>query len=107
MASDQDFVDYVLDQIAPDCAVTARKMFGEYGLYSDGVFFGMICDNRCFVKPTPGGRAHMGRVVEGEPYPGARPALLVQEWLDDASWLSEMVRVTVRELPPPRKKGKR
>lgn len=26
--------------------------------------------------------------------------------LDDGPWLSEMVRITVRELPPPRARGR-
>jgi TfoX/Sxy family transcriptional regulator of competence genes len=34
MASDLSFVEYVVDQLAEDCAVTYKKMFGEFGLYS-------------------------------------------------------------------------
>lgn len=32
MASDQDFVDFVVDQITDAGRITARKMFGEYAL---------------------------------------------------------------------------
>ena len=60
MASDLSFVEYVVDQLAEDCAVTYKKMFGEFGLFSDAKMFGMICDNRLFVKPTEGGRAFIG-----------------------------------------------
>lgn len=56
MASDPGFVEYVMDQFEADCAVTSKKMFGECGLFSAGRMFGMICDDRLFVKPTPGGR---------------------------------------------------
>lgn len=104
MASDQSFVDFVVDQIADDCDVSYRKMFGEYGLYGGAKMFAVICDNKLFVKPTDAGRAYIGDVVEGEPYPGARPRFLIEEGLEDPEWLSELVRVTVAELPEPRPK---
>ena len=107
MASDQDFVDFVLDQIDAEHGVTAKKMFGEYGLYSHGKIFGQVCDNRLFFKQTEGGRAWMGDVVEGEPYPGAKPALLVEDRIEDGPWLNEMVRITVAELPDPKPKRKK
>ena len=107
MASDQGFADYVVDQIAPDCGVTYKKMFGEYGLYSGGKMFAMICDDRLFVKPTDGGRAHIGEVVEAPPYPGAKPIFLIEDQLEDGEWLSELVRITARELPEPKPKKKK
>lgn len=107
MASDQGFVDYVLDQLDADCGVTAKKMFGEYGLFSGGRMFGMVCDDRLFVKPTEGGRAYIGKVVEAPPYPGAKPIFLIEGGIDDGEWLSELVRITVRELPVPRPKKPR
>ena len=83
MASDLSFVDFVADQCEPDCAITFKKMFGEYGLYSAGKFFGMVCDDRFFVKPTEGGRAFIGEPVEAPPYPGARLSFLIEDRLDD------------------------
>ena len=106
MASDQGFVDYVVDQIEPDCGITYKKMFGEYGLYSNGKFFAVICDDQLFVKPTPGGRDHIGDVVEAPPYPGAKPSLLIDR-IEDGEWLSELVRITARELPEPKKRKKK
>jgi TfoX/Sxy family transcriptional regulator of competence genes len=107
MASDQSFVDYVVDQFQDDCGVTYRKMFGEYGLYSNGKIFGVICDNRLFVKPTEGGRAFIRDVVEAPPYPGAKPSLLIEDRIDDSEWLSELVRITTRELPAPKPKKRK
>jgi len=60
MASDLDFVEYAVEQIAEDCAVTHKRMFGEFGLFSGGKMFGMVCDNRLLFKPTEGGRAFIG-----------------------------------------------
>lgn len=107
MASDLSFVEYVLDQLDEDCVATYKRMFGEFGLYSDGKFFGVICDNRLFVKPTEGGRAFIEDVVEAPPYPGAKPSLLIEDQIEDAEWLSELVRVTTRELPAPKPKKRK
>ena len=46
MATDQKFVDFVLDQIENAGEITAKKMFGEYGVYADRKVFGLICDNK-------------------------------------------------------------
>lgn len=102
MASDQSFVEYVADQIDTDCGVTWKKMFGEYGLFSAGKMFGVICDNRLFIKPTAEGRAYIGAVVEAPPYPGAKPSYLVEDRMDDGPWLSELVRITTAALPAPK-----
>lgn len=107
MASDQSFVDYVVDQLEPDLGASQRKMFGEYGLYANGKFFGVICDNRLFVKPTEGGRTFIGEPTEAPAYPGAKPSFLIEDGVEDAEWLSELVRITAAELPEPKPKKKR
>jgi TfoX/Sxy family transcriptional regulator of competence genes len=108
MASDLNFVEFVVDQLAVDCGASYRKMFGEFALYSNGKLFALICDNRLFVKPTEGGRAFIGDVVEAPAYPGAKPSFLIESQIEDAPWLSELVRITTRELALARpKKGKK
>ena len=109
MASTQGFVDFVMELFDADCGVTHKKMFGEYGLFSEGKMFAMICDDRLLVKPTEGGRAYIGDVVEALPYPGAKPAFLIEDRLEDGEWLSELARITARELPlpKPRKRKKK
>lgn len=106
MASDAAFAQYVLDQFDADCGVTHKKMFGEYGLFSQGKMFGMICDDRLFFKPTDGGRAFIGEVVEGSPYPGAKPSFLIGDQVEDGDWLSELARITTRELPEPKRRSR-
>lgn len=107
MASDQNFVNYVIDQIENAGEITAKKMFGEYGIYSDEKLFGLICDNKLFIKPTEAGRAFIGHVVEAPPYPGAKPCFLIEDKIEDRQWLSELVRITVSELPMPKPKKKK
>jgi len=72
MASDQTFVDFVVEQIGNAGEIIAKKMFGEYGIWSDGKFFALICDNKLFIKPTEPGRSFIGDVVEAPPYTGAK-----------------------------------
>lgn len=105
MASRQETVDYLLDQMAAAGAVSARKMFGEYGVYCDGKIVALVCDDTCFVKPTAEGRAFAPDLEEGPPYPGAKPCLvLAAEHLEDADWLAELMRVTTAALPAPKPK---
>jgi len=107
MASEINFVDYVLEQIKNSGEVTAKKMFGEYGIYSDGKLFGLICDNKLFIKPTNSGRKFIGNVVEAPPYEGAKPSFLIEDKIEDSEWLSELVRISLNELPAPKLKKKK
>ena len=104
MASDQNFLDFVLEQIKDAGEITAKKMFGEYGIYSDGKLFGLICDNKLFIKPTNSGREFIGNVIEASPYEGAKPSFLINDKIEDRVWLSELIRISVKELPSPKRK---
>jgi TfoX/Sxy family transcriptional regulator of competence genes len=103
MASNQKFVDFVLEQINLG-QITSKKMFGEYGLYFDDKLFGLICDNKLYIKPTPSGKEFIKDVVEASPYPGAKPSFLIEEKLEDREWLKKLVKITVKELPEPKEK---
>ena len=99
MASDKEYVDFVLEHIENAGEITAKKMFGEYGIYSNGKIFALICDNKLFIKPTEAGRIFINDVVEAPPYPGAKLSFLIEDKLEDREWLSDLVTITVRELP--------
>jgi TfoX/Sxy family transcriptional regulator of competence genes len=105
MASDRKTVAFIVDQLTGAGDVSAKPMFGEYGVYCDGRMVAMVCDDQLFVKPTPGGRAFAGAIDEASPYPGAKPCLLVDadRW-DDADWLADLVRISTAELPMPKPK---
>lgn len=44
------FRDYLLDQLAELRGVDVRPMFGGYGLYSGGTFFGILFRSRVYFK---------------------------------------------------------
>ncbi|HZH08225.1 MAG TPA: TfoX/Sxy family protein [Lautropia sp.] len=101
MASDESFATFVCDQASQWSPVSCRKMFGEYAVYCRGKPVALICRNQLYVKPTPGGRALVDYPVEGAPYPGAKPHLLIADRLDDREWLSRLLEATAGELPEP------
>ena len=107
MATDKTFVDFVLDQIENAGEITAKKMFGEYGVFSNGKIFALICDNKLFIKPTESGRAFIQDVVEAPPYKGAKPSFLIEDKIEDREWLSELIRISLKELPEPKPKKKK
>ena len=107
MASDKAFMDFVLEQIENAGLITYKKMFGEYGVYSNGKIFALVCDNQLFIKPTAAGRDFIGEVVEAPPYPGAKLYFLIEDQIENREWLNELIRVTVAELPEPKPKKKK
>lgn len=111
MASKQSNVDFILEQLADAGDVSARKMFGEFAIYCRGKIVALFCDDQLFVKPTDAGRAFIsqdGKVKDGAPYPGAKPWFLIGgDRCEDGEWLSELVRISERELPPPKPKSPR
>jgi len=107
MASDQKFVDFIVGQIQKAGIITAKKMFGEYGIYCNEKMFGVICDNKLFIKPTKVGREFIGNPIEQSPYDGAKPSFVIEDKVEDSKWLSNLVRITVKELPEPKPKNRK
>jgi len=107
MATSKSTIDYLLDQLSDAAQVTVRKMFGEYCLYSRGKPVALVCDDQLFLKPTEAGRSFLATVVEGAPYPGAKPHLLITADLwEDRDWLAGLIQATEQALPVPKPKKK-
>ena len=97
MASHQDFVDYVAEQLQGAGTIRSRKMFGEYGLYCDELFFAVICDDQLFVKVTPEGEAAFPDLPKAPPYEGARDYILVED-VEDRDTMTALTRLTCLAL---------
>lgn len=107
MASQQSTIDFILKQISEAGSVSAKKMFGEYGIFCDGKMVALVCDDKLFVKPTQAGRSWVGSCEEGIPYPGAKACFLISdEKLHDNKWLVDFLKITSEELPLPKKEEK-
>ena len=50
MARHSEFVDFVLELLAPVGAVRARAMFGGFGIYRGDTFFAIIVDDKLYFK---------------------------------------------------------
>ncbi|NOS74221.1 MAG: TfoX/Sxy family protein, partial [Methyloglobulus sp.] len=101
MATDADFVKFIVDQLAGIDSISCRKMFGEYAMYCDGKVVALVCDNQLFVKPTKGGRDFVGEIAEAPPYPGAKLCFLIEDKLEDQEWMQNLITITANELPVP------
>jgi len=50
MARHSEFVEFVLELLAPIGAVRARAMFGGFGIYRGDTFFAIIVEDKLFFK---------------------------------------------------------
>ena len=48
----REYCAYVIDLLAPWGVVTARAMFGGYGLYHQGLIFAIIVEDVLYFKVT-------------------------------------------------------
>ncbi|MGA8864253.1 MAG: TfoX/Sxy family protein [Gallionella sp.] len=61
-----EFVDYVVGLMADWAPVSARRMFGGYGLCREGLMFALIVDDELFIKTDAENLARLERA-------GSRP----------------------------------
>jgi len=80
-------------------------MFGEYALYSDGKVVALVCDDKLFLKPTKAVKSFIDNVIEAPPYPGAKLYFLIEDKIEDREWISNLIRLTAKELPEPKPKS--
>jgi len=102
MASDLDYVQYVIDQIKTNGKITYKKMFGEYLIYLNNKPVVMVCDNTAFVKMLDCIKPLMEDAETGFPYKDAKEHYIVN--VDDSEHLSNIVTVLEKNLPIPKKK---
>ena len=50
MTVQPQYLEFILEQLAALPALRSNRMFGGVGLYSDGLFFGLIDDDTLFFK---------------------------------------------------------
>ena len=95
MASTKDYLDFILEQFAPGLNVTARPMMGEYLLYSNGIYFAGIFDDRLLIKRTVGNEQF--GMSEELPYEGAKDMYLVED-PENRDLLKEISEITVNDI---------
>ena len=106
MASNVDFVQFVVEQCSGAGEIIVRKMMGDYCIYCDGILFGLICDNNLYIKVTEAGKALLKEVGFRPPYEGAKDYFYISD-VEDRDYLTELIKTTLPALPEPKVKKKK
>lgn len=102
MASDREYLGFVLEQLSGLEGVSFRPMMGEFVLYYRSKVFGGIYDDRLLVKPVKAATELLPEAPLELPYEGGSRMLLVEP--DDPELLCALVEAMYDELPPPKRK---
>ena len=103
MASNKEYLDFILEQLSGLEGITFKPMMGEYILYLRGKIVGGIYDDRFLVKPTKTAMSMMPDAERELPYEGAKEMLLVDN-VDNREFLNELLTALFDELPAPKQK---
>ena len=117
MSVSDGYRTYIIDQLAALPALSARRMFGGIGIYSDACFFALIDDDVLFFKVDDSNRDdYVSRGMKAfVPFPG-QPSLgyfqvppdVIEEAEELARWARRSVEVARRkQKPEAKKKGPR
>lgn len=106
MATNYDFIEYLMDQLNDLENVTFKKMFGEYMIYYLGKPILLVCDNNVFVKINETTTNLLtSECCQGYPYQGAKMHYLLNN-VDDKEKLKNLVIALEKVTPLPKKKKK-
>ena len=93
MASNREYLYYVLELLKNVDNISYKKMMGEYLLYKDKILFGGIYDNRFLIRKT---ESINNNLVEAIPYSGAKPMILIDN--EDPSEIEKLVMIVLEDL---------
>ncbi len=104
MATTNEFIEYVCEQINGIGDIRYKKMFGEYMVYLNDKPVIIVCDNTAFVKQLDCIKEEMKNAQTGCPYKGAKEHYILDIDSPDfcKSIISKIEQVT--PIPKPRKK---
>lgn len=105
MASNKEYLEYILEQLSDLEDITYRAMMGEYIIYYRGKIIGGLYDDRFLLKPVKVAKEMMPDADMEVPYEGAKEMLLVDD-VEDRDFLRELIEAMYEELPAPRKRRK-
>jgi DNA transformation protein len=104
-----EFRTFVLEQLADVDSVLARSMFGGVGLYSAGVFFGILAANTLYLKvdDTNRGRYEAEGMSAFKPYADKPmtmsyyqvPARVLENADELRDWVHASIRVAAGAVP--------
>lgn len=101
MASNKEYLDFILEQLSELSDITYRQMMGEYIVYYRGKIVGGIYDDRFLVKPVKSAISLMPDATYELPYEGAKHMLVVDN-VDSKGFLKKLFEAMYDELPTPK-----
>ena len=101
MASNKEYLDFILEQLSELSDITYRQMMGEYIVYYRGKIVGGIYDDRFLVKPVKSAISLMPDAAYELPYKGAKQMLVVDN-VDSKRFLKKLFEAMYDELPTPK-----
>jgi TfoX/Sxy family transcriptional regulator of competence genes len=106
MASDKEYLAFVMDQLSDLPDITYRAMMGEYVIYYRGKVVAGIYDDRFLIKPTKSAVAILPDAPMEIPYPGGRPMIMVDD-IENRELLCDLFNAIYADLPAPKTKNAR
>ncbi len=117
-AKSNEFVTHVLDLLEPLGPVSARRMFGGYGIYLDRLMFALVASDTLYLKVDDESRgefeaaglepfryAKKGKTYQMSYHAAPEDALEYAEWLRE--WERKAVDAAMRAARGERQKNKR
>lgn len=104
MATTEDYIQYVCEQINGTGEIRSRKMFGEYMVYVNNKPILLVCDNTVYVKKLDCIVDRMKNAETGLPYQGAKEHYILD--IDDMDFSREIVGLLEPVTPLPKKRKK-
>jgi len=116
MSVSEEYLQFVLDQLAGLKGVSARRMFGGVGLYLRGIMFGLIADDRAYLRVDDSNRTSFKDAGSGPFHPYGKaatmpyyevPVEVLEEPGDFCAWAEKaLAAATRRKRTPYRGKSK-
>lgn len=102
MASSQEFVDFVCEQLHGFPNVRYRKMFGEYTVYINEKPIILVCNDTVYIKKLPELSELMSDAPTGIPYDGAKERYILD--IENTDLAITALTILERATPTPKPK---
>lgn len=105
MATTNEYIEYVCEQINGIGAIRYKKMFGEFMVYVNDKPVIIVCDNNAFVKKLECIEQMMKDAKLGYPYKGAKEHYILD--IDNSELCKSVVSKIEEVTPVPKLKKKK
>lgn len=105
MATSQEYIEYVCEQVKGIGEMRYRKMFGEYMVYINDKPVLLVCDNTVYVKILDCLSMIMDNAMKGFPYDGAKEHYILD--IDNQDFAKQVVCILEENTAVPKKRKKK